>query len=543
MMREERLPQVVTKAGNIAAIGLVLGLPLPYFMGVGDASYLLSFVLITVLAGLCAVAHDDEERPIFLGLFAGAFLIRFYAQLALYTWSIAGGGPFLNPDATLYLHRSLFLAADNFQHALTPALYFGTYDCAHYYLFAALIKFGGADMYGLQTFNAGLTALVGPLAYGAARAVFPRYALPLGVVIALSPTLVAYGINDLLKDPGVIATAMLTIWAIARLSRTDRPAVQAVLIVVGASALAYSRMSRFYVAPFFATAFIGAWIVTRLVNGASTRDLFPRSRLAISVVAIFLIAEIVPIPLGWPPSTVMVANQVVNTLDTPAMRNYRKGLFDQLGTDPNEDRPEKPSKYGPTSRAVNDILRDFSRGTRLPSAIEAEQAAERERQFENPVKRGPEAVPLSRRAITMAANGVRKFFGPFPWVMPQSWDPKTILRSDVPLFPGMLLWYAVLPLGLGGGLFLVWQAIRRRSVQLPLLVAAGIVAVFLAQYLVLNLSWRQREFMFPFLAVLACFAIEQGWGKPIVRYSYAAYWTLLVLMAIAHLSVRAFLHH
>jgi cation transport ATPase len=303
--------------------------------------------------------------------------------------------------------------------------------------------------------------------------------------------------------------------------------------------LAYSRMSRFYVAPFFAAAFIGAWVVTRLASTESRRWI-PRSRFAVSVVAIFLIAEIVPMRLGWPPSTVMVANQVVSTLDSPAMRVYAKGLFDRAAAAP-EDTPEQSAaKYVPP-RAVNDILRDFSRGARLPSALEAVQAAEREQHREKPVKRQTEeGVSLARRLVTMAANGFRKFFGPFPWVMPTSWDPQTIMRSDALLFPGMLLWYAVLPLGLGGGLFLVWQMFQRRSVSMPLLVAAGIVAVFLAQYLVLNLSWRQREFMFPFLLVLACFAVEQGWPKPLVRYGYAAYWTMLFLVAIAHLSVRAF---
>jgi hypothetical protein len=537
MIREQRLSEAVTKVGWFAAVGLVIGLPLPLLLGVGDASYLVSLLVITIIAGLCALVHDREERPIFLALFVIALFIRFYAQLALYKWAIAGGGPFLNADATMYLHRSLFLAADNFAHGLTPALYFGTYDCAHYYLFAALIKFAGADMYGLQMFNAGLTATIGPFVYGALRATLPRYALPLGLIVVLSPTLIAYGVNDLLKDPGVIASAMLTIWAIARLWREERRSVQLTLIATAAVALAYSRMSRFYVAPFFAVAFIGAWIITRLVNGEPRRMLIPRSRFALSVVAIFLIAEVVPMRLGWPPSTVMVADQVVSTLNTPAMRVYAKGLFDRAAVDP--DKPPPPSKY--VSRRVDDILRDFSRGSRLPSALEAEQAAERERALEKPVKAGPEHVSLSRRLVSMAANGVRKFFGPFPWVMPRTWDPKSILSSDFLLFPGMLLWYAVLPLGLGGGFFVVWRAIQRRSVPMPLLIASGIVAVFLAQYLVLNLSWRQREFIFPFLAVLACFAIEQGWGKPLVRYGYAAYWTLLVLMAITHMSVRAFM--
>jgi|EndMetStandDraft_5_1072996.scaffolds.fasta_scaffold00472_8 hypothetical protein len=536
MMREERLSEAVTKVGRFAAVGLIIGLPLPLIVGVGDASYLVSLIAIGTIIGLCTLAHDREERPIFLALFAIALTIRFYAQLALYKWAIDGGGPFLNADATLYLHRSLFLAADNFEHGLTPALYFGTYDCAHYYLFAALIKYAGADMYGLQMFNAGLTAMIGSLVYGALRATLPRYALPLGVVVALSPTLIAYGVNDLLKDPGVIASAMLTIWAISRLWRAEhRPVLQVCLIAAAAVALGYSRMSRFYVAPFFAVAFIGAWIATRLPNGGPRPHFIPRSRFALSVVAIFLIAEVVPMRLGWPPSTVMVAEQVASTLNTPAMRVYAKGLFDRAATAPID--PPQASKY--VSRKVDDILRDFNRGARLPSALEAEQAAERERALEKPIK-SEGNVSLSRQLVSMGANGVRKFFGPFPWVMPLHWDPKSILASDFLLFPGMLLWYAVLPLGLGGGVFVVWRAIQRRSVPVPLLIAGGIVGVFLAQYLVLNLSWRQREFIFPFLAVLACFAIEHGWGKPMVRYGYAAYWTLLVLMAITHLSVRAF---
>src|SRR5690349_11404000 len=175
MMREERLSGAVTKSGWFAAVGLVIGLPLPLLLGVGDESYLISLLVIGLIVGLCTLAHDREERRIFLGLFSIALVIRFYGQLILYKWAIAGGGPFLNSDATMYLHRSLFLAADNFEHGLTPALYFGTYDCAHYYLFAALIKFAGADMYGLQMFNAGLTATIGPLVYGALRATLPRY--------------------------------------------------------------------------------------------------------------------------------------------------------------------------------------------------------------------------------------------------------------------------------------------------------------------------------------------------------------------------------
>jgi hypothetical protein len=539
MIGEERLSRAVTKAGRFAAIGMVIGLPLPLLTGVGDESYLVSLLVVAIVMGLCTLGHDREERPIFLSLFAVGLLIRFYVQLALYKWAIAGGGPFLNPDATMYLHRSLFLAADNFEHALTPALYFGTYDCAHYYLFAALIRYAGADMYGLQMFNAGLTAMVGPLVYGALRATLPRYALPLGALVVLSPTLIAYGVNDLLKDPGIIASAMLALWAIARLWREQRPVFQAGLITAAAIALAYSRMSRFYVVPFFGVAFIGTWLITRLANGEPRRSLIPRSRFAIGVVAIFLVAEIVPMRLGWPPSTVMVAEQVVNTLNTPAMRVYAKGLFDRTIVD-SEDQPPSPSKYA-VSRKVEDILRDFSRGNRLPSALEAEEEIARERALEKPLKTSAGGVPLSRRLVTMGANGIRKFFGPFPWIMPRSWDPKSILGSDVLLFPGMLLWYAVLPFGLGGGIFVVWRAIQRRSVPVPLLIAGGIVSVFLAQYLVLNLSWRQREFMFPFLAVLACFAIEHGWGKPAVRYGYAAYWTLLVLMAITHLSVRTFL--
>ena len=57
-------------------------------------------------------------------------------------------------------------------------------------------------------------------------------------------------------------------------------------------------------------------------------------------------------------------------------------------------------------------------------------------------------VPLTatQRMARLAANLIRKLLGPFPWVMPPSWDARTVLVGDYLMFPGMILWYLVLPL-------------------------------------------------------------------------------------------------
>ena len=64
-------------------------------------------------------------------------------------------------------------------------------------------------------------------------------------------------------------------------------------------------------------------------------------------------------------------------------------------------------------------------------------------------------------------------------------------------------------------------------------------AALFVLYLGLNLSWRQREFMFPFLVLLAFWAIDRVRAQRWARYAYAAYWCGIVLLAVTHTVVRA----
>jgi hypothetical protein len=384
-----------------------------------------------------------------------------------------------------------------------------------------------------------LTALTGPLVFGALRVLLPRYALPIGIMVALSPSLISFGITDLLKDPSVIASTMLALWAMAHLTHVRRPAFIGLLVVIAVFALSYTRMSRFYVVPFLAVAFMGSALVLRWLNGRSEIAVLRPPRVVAALAVIFLMAEVVPVRLGWPVSGVMVAGQVLQTIDTPAMRVYAKGMLDRMSPGPTE------AAAAPTiaPRSVNDIMQAFHSGRRTPSALAEVERAERARIKKPaplPVDRGAETLP--RRVLRMSVNGFRKLFGPFPWVPPPSWDPELILTGDYLLFPGMLVWYAVLPLGLAGLAGLAWRTLVRRTPEsLPLLIAGTTLVLFFSQYLVLNLSWRQREFLFPFLAVLACVAVERWWGVPRFRRAYGAYWVLLALVATGHLLVRAML--
>jgi hypothetical protein len=539
-MTQQRLETYVRRAGLVGMGVLALGLPLPWLTDLANTSYLFTLAIVTAVAILCSLAHSGADRTLFLLIFGLGMVVRYYAHFVVYSWAVAGGGPFLNPDSSTYLHRSLFLAADNLRHELSPALFFGTYDCAHYYLFAALIRYVGADLYGLQTFNSGMTALTGALVFGGLRVMLPRYALPIGVMVALSPSLISFGITDLLKDPSVIVATTLALWAIAHLTQVKRPAAIAVFVVVAALALSYTRMSRFYVVPFIAVAFIVSALVLRWLNGRTAMSVFRPPRVVAAIAVIFVIAEMVPMRLGWPVSGAMVAGQVLQTIDTPAMRVYAKGMLDRMSPGPAE-AVAAPSSIPP--RSVNDIMQAFHSGKRAPSALaQAEKAEQARIKKPSPPAAEPAARTLPSKVLRMSVNGFRKLFGPFPWVLPPSWDPELILTGDYLLFPGMLMWYAVLPLGLAGLIGVAWRTVVQRTPEsLPILIASATLVLFFSQYLVLNLSWRQREFLFPFLAVLACVAIERWWGISQFRRAYGAYWVLLVAVATVHLIARAVL--
>jgi hypothetical protein len=298
-------------------------------------------------------------------------------------------------------------------------------------------------------------------------------------------------------------------------------------------------MSRFYVVPFLAVAFLVSALLWQFLRGSRPSLLRPM-RTAGAVLVIFLVAEVVPMRFGWPVSGVMVAEQVLAAIDTPHMRTYATGLFDRNPAPENVFRPPAASP-----RPVNDILQAFHKGARMPSAVEQSEKAYAEfmaKAKAQPALPQPAASSLPGKALRWSVDGFRKLFGPFPWVMPPSWHPEVILTGDYLMFPGMLVWYALLPLGLAGLAGLGWWVlVRRRLEELPVMFAGAVLALFFVQYMVINLSWRQREFLFPFLAVLACLAVERWWHTPYFRKMYQTYWILLGVVAVSHLIARAYL--
>jgi hypothetical protein len=143
--------------------------------------------------------------------------------------------------------------------------------------------------------------------------------------------------------------------------------------------------------------------------------------------------------------------------------------------------------------------------------------------------------------VIFLTNTIRRTLGPFPWVPPPTWEAETILRGDYLLFPGMLFWYAVLPVATIGMILTGLELMRRRAVQPIVLFAAIFAAALAATYLTLNLSYRQRDFLFPFLLFPAALAFQTLAGRRLWRMAYLLCWIGIALLAVVHLTARLLL--
>ena len=193
---------------------------------------------------------------------------------------------------------------------------------------------------------------------------------------------------------------------------------------------------------------------------------------------IIALAEVLPVSVGWPTTPVVVWAQIRHTAATPQMTHVRGGV-----ASPSEDRGDL-SPLNPVSLA-------------------------------------------------------RKFFGPFVWIVPRRLGLESFLRADYLLYPGTLMLYLLMPLAAAGWMNTALRTTIARTSP-PLLVALTLLLfTYVLQYTVLNLSYRQREAMFPLLAVFALegyrLARQLGW----IRNLYAAYWAMLIAVAVTHLAVRA----
>jgi len=440
-----------------------------------------------VAAGF-AVARTEPPRTriVSLNVFALALAMRVLWLIAATVGAGHGASPFLGPDSSAYWEGAIDLVSQHFHLGVLPPAYYGTYDVGQYYLFASVVALFGAHVVALQMLNAGLSALTAPLAFGIARLTVPRGARAIGVFVALSPSLTALSAMDLLKDPSVIFATLVALLATLRLLR-ERTGLRLIGPVSAAlMAFLYLRMTRFYAFAYVEYATVGAIGLALLLCGRAGA----RRRAAVAaLLCVFGAAEIIPVPVGWPPTPLLFASQVGYVLDTPSMRLYPAGLMHRF-------------RY----------------------------------------RQQPEMDRTPQDLATVATNLVRRVLGPFPWVAPPRWSLRTLQAGDYFLYPGMLLWYAILPFVVVG-FTIAGRATFRRSPRMPMSVAVLwlFTAGYSLQYLLINVSYRQREAIVPLLLVFAWWGIVYAWERPRLTRWYGAYWAALVVLAVAHVGVRALL--
>lgn len=518
MSSPERLQQWVERWAGLFVVASLVALPLPAVLGLGSASYLAGTLVIAALAWAAMLAQNREERRFFGSLFCLGLALRLWALIGIQAWAVRSGGPYLGPDGAMYFERSLALVREGNRvfSALAPP--FQVYDSAHYLLFAAQIRFLGADLFGLQAFNAAATALLGPFVFALARMAGTRWAPVLALIAAAYPSIIALSVNDLLKDPVLIAGTVAGVWALASALWGSPRNSRWVCVLVGGLLVAGVRASRGYVGAFIELGFLVALAVQWVVHRAP--PVRPRQWMLLGLA--ILIAEGLPASLGWASSPVYLSAQIRHSLASPGMLVYATGLLDRA-TPPPSDAP-------PTPPTMNSAETHHRATTSAPSGDRSAPAAA-----------STNKPGRSWGRITVhAANIVRRLFGPFPWVAPPSWNAETILRGEYLLFPGMIVWYGLLPVGAVGVGRAAWLALRRRTVLPVVLVSSFFVTCLGTMYLVLNLSYRQREFMVPFLLLTAT-AVDTLERRAFWRRAYLLYWAILLLLPIAHLTLRAVL--
>jgi hypothetical protein len=487
----------------------------------------------------------NDDRTIIVGLFGLALSARLVALIVLHWLAVPSGGPFLGPDSTAYLERSQLLAANAFAVPEHPIAVFRDLGVAHYYVFAAAVRWLGVDLFGLQLLNCTLIAAVAPLTYSWCRRVAPASALWVGLVVALHPSLITLGALDLLKDPSVLFFSSLAIWALVRLVGADSARSTALFALVASVALIYLRLDRFYIAAYVE----GASVVALLYVAMRARSL--RWLPVVALMATLLVAEIVPVRLGWPASHTIMLQSIGWARTVPKIRDYSPGLFDNIDADDAPPLTDDIGSLGPLDGVFNRrsqarfVVASLPLGGQerpiLPSDPRAAQpvAATRFLQTIGSLPR-PLRIPF-----TASVNTFRRMYGPFVWIMPDRWNVRTILTNDYPMYPGMLLWYAFLPMIVIGLVRTGWQLVTGTIAtgargEFGLAIVWLYTCLFVGQYLITSLAYRHRETMIPFLFTFGLLGMPREWSRG-WKVGYATYWAGLAATAAIHLSLRTWL--
>jgi hypothetical protein len=511
MTQSARLPALLG-IGVTACAALLL---LPSILLPVNLSYLAAVALATSAVALVAATEAGRVRLVYLNLFVWALSVRLGMVSACYYLGLREGGPFLGPDSTTYFRVSLEFARRSLHLDTIPLLHFGSYDVSPYYLYAAAIRYLGADLFGLQVLNGGFVALATVLSYGLARMLIASVAPLVGVVVALHPSLIVLSSVDLLKDPSILCASMLLLWAVIRLAREEDPWRVSLIAAVGSAGALYLRTGRFYAFAYIEAAFVCALVAAGLAAG---RRVFVRRLGLPLVVLMFAFAEIAPMTAGWRSSPALVAAHVTFVANSDVLGRYSAGLIDQLSASSQlSGRSRQPRNGSWTAPGDPGNSHESSPGFGL---------------------------------LALGANLFRRVYGPFPWIAPSMFTFKALQTGDFLLYPGMLIWYAILPMVVSGlialpGLFARGTPATGLSPRLDpqarfsLLFLWVFVVVYLAQYLTINLSYRQRDVMTPVLLLFAWVGFDRLRRYRGSRRLYALYWAILGLIASGHLLLRA----
>jgi hypothetical protein len=447
---------VATLAAGLIALWIALADAAPTIVIVPALAFLATFGISRKL--------DPDDRAVALGLFAWAVAARLLVVLALSLVSTEYvGGGLLSPDGAGYLNGGKALVQSGFDVG-PPFTFFGTYDIGQYYVFAGVIKIFGPPFLALAVFNAAIGALAAPVVFAWARLTVPKYAVLVAGVAALSPSLALLSTTNLLKDPLVILGTLVVVWSIARAlrSETDHAEFWSWLLL-GALALVFLHMTRFYVAAYIELALTCALLVRLFRRRGNAHWRVHASGLA----AMIVVAELAASAAGWPNSAAMLSSQVQHVMATPAMQP---------------------------------ALEQNQEGQRGPGLVTA--------------------VDVARRAL-----------GPYVWVPPASTDTRYLVLADFDLYADTALWYLILPFLVAGLVMSLASLWRDGDESIGLGYLALFVCVYLAQYLAINLSYRQREDIL--LIALAFVPAGGRWmtSRPTRQALYAGYWVLLLTLA------------
>jgi hypothetical protein len=208
-------------------------------------------------------------------------------------------------------------------------------------------------------------------------------------------------------------------------------------------------------------------IVVVVIRLLWTRGRPPQPAHLLGLIGAILVAEILAGSLGWPSSPAMVSSQIQHVSNTEAMQP---------------------------------ALEQDDSGNRVPG-------------------------------LATAVDVARRMFGPYVWVPPKTLDLKYLVLADFDLYADTFLWYVILPFLVVGVARALASLSGFRDEPTRLGYLAIFVCVYLAQYLAINLSYRQREDVF--LLALAFVPTGARWmlSRRPGQALYASYWVVILFIA------------